>query len=409
MASDRIVVLGAGQAGGWAALTLRDAGFAGEVVLIGEEPHLPYERPPLSKGVLAGAAAPESVRLVPPENYAQKDVEFITGRARQLDLAQRTVRLEDERVVGFDRLIITTGCRVRPLRAKGDQLAGLHYLRTLDDSLALRADLMRSRHLLVVGGGWIGLEVAATARAMGLEVTVVEAAPRLCARSLSPETSDHLAQLHRSHGVDVRLSASVEAFEGTERVERAVLQDGTVLPVDCVVIGIGVVPNDEIAREAGLAVDNGIVVDEYARTSAEGVYAAGDVTNHPNRFLGARTRLETWENAQNQGIHAAKSLLGVASAPYDVVPWVWSDQYGVSIQLMGFPPEPSDATVLRGDPASGAFVAAFVRDGQLRGAVAFNQDRELKVLRKLMEAGCPVSPETLQLPVPELMKLAKRR
>ncbi|MBV2205688.1 MAG: FAD-dependent oxidoreductase [Pseudomonas sp.] len=405
--SERIVVLGAGQAGGWAAMTLRNGGFAGEVVLVGEEPYLPYERPPLSKAVLAGQSEAADTALFAADDFAAKGIEWRRGRVIELLLDPRRLVFEGGGELPFDRLIMTTGSRVRRLPVPGADLSGVHYLRTLEDAERLRQTLEPGVRLLVIGGGWIGLEVAATASALGGQVTLVEYAGQLCARTLDEQPARYLERLHRELGVEVRLNTSVQGLQGMGRVEAAQLSDGSVLPVDAVVVGIGVLPNAELAAQAGLAVDDGILVDGHGRTSVPEIYAAGDVSRHPNPFCGHYLRLETWENAQNQGIHVANAMLGLTQSEYAEVPWVWSDQYDCNIQSMGFPPAADDLRVLRGSPESGSFTLAYLRGGRLWGAVAINQGRELKAMRKLMQAGVAVTPELLQLPVPAMMKLLR--
>lgn len=406
-AGGRIVVLGTGPAGAWAALSLRDAGFGGELLLVGDEPHLPYERPPLSKAALAGAAGAEAVPVLPASTYADRRITRLQARAAAIEAPHRCLLLEDGRRIGFDRLVIATGCRPRRLAVPGAELEGVHYLRTLEDARALRERLQSVRRLVVIGGGWIGLEVAATARELGLEVSLVETGPRLCMRSLAAGPAGFLARLHAGRGVELHLGASVAALQGTGRVDGVVLGDGTVLPAGAVVVGIGALPNMELAAAAGIEVGNGIVVDGCGRTSMDGIHAAGDVAQQPNSFLGRPLRLESWENAQNQGIHVARALMGATDRDYDEVPWIWSHQYGHGIELMGFPPEATDETVLLGSPARGRFLEAYLRGGRLWGAVAVDMGRELKVLRKLMQARVAVDASTLAQPVPVLLRLLR--
>lgn len=405
MASERIAVLGAGQAGGWAALTLRAEGFTGDVVLLGEEPHLPYERPPLSKGVLAGTTDPEACNIAPADSYEQKKIRRLRERCIEIRAEQRELAFESGRTLAYDKLVIATGTKARRLGVEGASCRGIHYLRTREDAATLRESLLGAQRLLVIGGGWIGLEVAATARTLGLQVTVAESGAALCARSLEPQAARQLETMHRQRGVDIRLNSNVARFDGVTKIRHVVFADGEQLDVDCVVVGIGVTPNDELAREAGIATDNGILVDGFGKTSVDGIYAAGDVARHPNPFLGEHIRLETWEHAQNHGIHVAKSVLGTAALPYAEVPWVWSDQYDANIQIMGFLPDATDTKVLRGEPNSDSFTLAYLRNDRLWGAVSFNQGRDLKALRRLMQAGIALSADSLQLPVPQLMKL----
>jgi 3-phenylpropionate/trans-cinnamate dioxygenase ferredoxin reductase subunit len=357
----RVLVIGAGQAGGWAAKTLREEGFGGEIVLVGEEAHPPHERPPLSKEVLLGLKPAESTYLWP----GGLAVDFRPRlRAVAIDRSARQVALSDGARLAYDRLVITTGARVRRL-----DRPGAHYLRTIEDAAALRAALLRGGRVLVIGGGWIGLETAAAARKLGCAVTLVESAERLCARVLPPILSDYLKRLHERHGVELRL--------GTAATPEA----------DTVVVGIGVVPNVELAEAAGLAIANGIAVDAFGATSDPDIYAAGDVASRDG------VRLESWANAQNQAIAAARSLLGRPTA-HDEVPWFWSDQYDVNLQLAGLP-SPGQEIVQRGRSEEDRFTLFFLAGGRLAAAAAVNNGRELRIAKRLIEAGRPVDPGAL--------------
>jgi 3-phenylpropionate/trans-cinnamate dioxygenase ferredoxin reductase subunit len=408
--SRTFVIVGAGQAGGWTAKTLRDGGFAGRIVLIGEEEYPPYERPPLSKEILLGQKPPEGAYLWPAKSWDEWKVDLKLGRrAVRLDRASRRVELADGEVVAYDRLMLATGARVRTLALPGGELAGVRYLRAIPDTLAIKAEIEPGRRVVVIGGGWIGLEVAAAARKLGAEVTVVEALGQLCARALAPGLAEHVAGVHRRNGVDLRLGATVARLEGDGRVRRAVLSDGSALECGLVVIGIGVVPNVELARDAGLAVDNGIVVDDRGRTADPDVFAAGDATNHPNALLGRRVRLESWENAQNQAIAAAKAMLAPNAgdaAPYAEIPWFWSDQYDMNIQLMGLP-QAWDAAVTRGDPASGAFTVFYLADGRMVGCAGINTGRDVRFTRRMIQSGRPFDAAALADPNVKLQGLMK--
>ena len=363
MSDQTFAIIGTGQAGGWTAKTLRDEGFEGRVVLIGEEPFPPYERPPLSKEVLLGDAEEASTYLWPEGTLEGQDVELKLGaRVAKIDRAAKSIAFDDGDTQSYDRLMIATGARVRRLDIPGADLDGVHYLRDIADTRAIRAGLSGDGRVLVIGGGWIGLEVAAAARKSGAEVTVVEAAERLCGRALTPELSAYVHEAHAAQGVDIRCDTGVERLEGNGAVARAVLSDGSALDISMAVIGVGVVPNSELAADAGIDVDNGIVVDELCRTSDPDVFAAGDVTNHPNPLLDRRIRLESWENAQNQAIAAAKAMLDKGEA-YGEIPWFWSDQYDMNIQLVGLPAA-WDEAVTRGDPASGQFIVFYLKDGR---------------------------------------------
>jgi 3-phenylpropionate/trans-cinnamate dioxygenase ferredoxin reductase subunit len=400
------VIVGAGQAGGWTAKTLRDGGFAGRVVLVGDEEYPPYERPPLSKEVLLGQKPPEGAYLWPAKSWDEWQVDLRLGRrAVRLDRSGRRIELADGEVVAYDRLMLATGARARTLAIPGIDLAGVYVLRAIPDTLSIKADIAPGRRVVVIGGGWIGLEVAAAARKLGGEVTVVEALDHLCSRALTSELAEYVQGIHAEHGVDVRLKTTVSRLEGAGRVARAVLSDGASVDCGLVVVGIGVVPNVELARDAGLAVDNGIVVDDRGRTSDPDIFAAGDATNHPNALLGRRVRLESWENAQNQAIAAAKAMLGDAP-PYAEVPWFWSDQYDMNIQLVGLAPA-WDRTVTRGDPAGGAFTVFYLHGGRLVGAAGVNTGRDVRFCRRLIQSGRTFDPAALADPAVKLQALMK--
>ena len=402
-----IVVVGAGQAGGWTARTLRDEGFEGRIVVVGEEELPPHERPPLSKEVLTGDAEPSACLLWPPEALAESGIELLPGRrAVAIDPEARRLELDGGESIGWSRLMLATGARARTLDVPGAGLDGVFTLRTVADSEAIRARIGAGARVAVVGGGWIGLEVAAACRRRGAEATVLEAADRVCARALAPGMSAWVADLHRRNGVDIRLGAAVAGFEGAAGVERVRLGDGGAVDCDLVVVGVGAAPATELAEAAGLEVDDGIVVDETGRTSGPGIFAAGDATNHPNALLGRRVRLESWENAQNQAIAAAKAMLGKPE-PYAEIPWFWSDQYDANIQLAGLPLA-WDRVAVRGDPDAGAFVEFYLEGGRLRGAAAVNNPRDLRFARRMMAAGGTYDPEALADPGVGLQKLLKR-
>ena len=406
MSDPGIVVIGAGQAGGWAAKTLRDEGFEGAITVIGEESYPPYERPPLSKEVLVGKEPAESSYLWPEGSFDDWGIGLRTGiEATAIDRGAKTVALSDGGTIPYDKLLIATGGRVRKLPIEGAELDGVHYLRGIDDSAAIRADLGEGARLVVIGGGWIGLEVAAAARMLGAEVAVVEALDMLCARALTPDMAAYLLEVHRGRGVDVRLATTIEALTGEGRVSGARLSGGETLPATAAVIGIGIVPNVELAEAAGLGVDNGIRVDAFCRTSDPDIFAAGDVTNHPNDLLGRNIRLESWENAQNQGIAAAKAMLG-SETPYCEIPWFWSDQYDVNIQLVGLPTG-FDETVTRGDRAEDRFVEFYMKSGRIDGAAAINNPRDIRFAKRLMQAQKTVDPAALADPAVKLQTLLR--
>lgn len=376
-----IVVIGAGQAGGWVAKTLRDQKFTGRIVLVGDELHPPYERPPLSKGVLLGSRSPESTYLWPLAKLADLEVEVLLGRrAASIERLKKTVTLSDGQVLPYDRLMLTTGSRVRKLDTPGADLPGIHYMRGIDDALAISRSLIPGSRLLVVGGGWIGLEIAAAARQRNLDVVLVEASGQLCSRVLPPDLASFLRRQHEDRGVRILLETTVTGFSGRQRFEFAELSNGDRVAADTVVIGIGAIPNAEIASETGIDAGNGIVVDSSGRTSDESIYAAGDVANQPDG-LGGRVRLESWSNAQNQAIAAAKAMLG-AAAPYRDVPYFWSDQYETKLQILGLFANYNDV-VRRGDGER--FISFYMNDDRIAAVAAVNQPKELAVARRLMQ------------------------
>jgi len=376
------VVVGAGHAGGRAVEAMRGAGFTGKIILIGEEPHLPYERPPLSKELLQGR--PEAHTPVRDDAfYAENDIDCRLGqRATALDTDAKSIVLDDGSNVSYDKLLLTTGGAVRRLPLPGADLANIHYLRSLDDSRAIQDGLGDGKRVVVVGGGFIGLEVAASARQRGCTVTVLEMADRLMGRAVLPEVSEAFLALHTAQGVDIRLNTGIASFEGEDGVTHAVTEDGERIPSDLAVVGVGIVPETALAVDAGLTVDNGIVVDEYGRTSAPDVYAAGDVTNHLNPLYGRHIRLESWQNAQNQAIATAKTMCGDAQH-YSEVPWMWSDQFDTNLQVAGLP-ESWDRVVFRGTPGSADFIGFQMTGDRMVGAMSVNRPRDMRIARRLI-------------------------
>ena len=397
MSARAIVIVGAGQAGGWAATTLRSRGYDGRVLLLGEEPHAPYERPPLSKAVLSGQAAAESTELFSAARLAELDIEFRPGiAATRLRVDDKQVESSDGGSAAYDKLILCTGGRPVVPALPGVSGAAVHVLRTRDDALRLRAQLGPGKHVVIVGGGWIGLEVAATARQSGSRVTVLEQAGRLCARSVQPGVSAHLAALHAAQGVEVRLGASLCAVhpqpDGRTVAE---LADGSAIAADAVVLGVGLQANDALARAAGIECDRGVLVDAYCRTSATDVFAAGDVAVSVGAV--GRVRLESWQNAQDQGAAAALSALG-ESMPYTPSGAVWSEQYDAMVQIVGFPALAA-SEVLRPQAESRALLSVALDAGsRIVAAVAIDAPRELRQLRKWIAQGAVLDPALLQRP-----------
>ncbi|MGH3432715.1 MAG: NAD(P)/FAD-dependent oxidoreductase [Thermocrispum sp.] len=383
--STTTVIVGTGIAGAGAALRLRSSGYDGRLLLIGDEPHEPYRRPPLSKDLLSGKTPQERTRLRPPETWAKQGIELRTGtRVAALDVGARKLELADGEQLSYDQLLLATGGRPRKLpQAAG--VPGVYTLRSMSDLPALQASLGPGSSVLVIGAGLIGAEVAATARGLGCAVMMLEAEPHPLSRLLPPRISEVYAGLHREHGVDLHTGVLVDTIERIDLGVLATDTTGRKWLADTVVVAVGMVPNTELAADAGLEVDNGlggIVVDEYFRTSAPAVFAAGDVANQPNLQLGGRHRVEHWTSAQEQGTAAAASMLGERT-PYDKVPWCWSDQYGVNLQVAGWPAASDDIT-LRGEPGERDFTAIFHRGGRLVGAVGVNRAKEVRTLRRLI-------------------------
>jgi 3-phenylpropionate/trans-cinnamate dioxygenase ferredoxin reductase component len=394
-AAATIVIVGAGQAGGWAAQTLRKEGYTGRLVLIGDELHPPHERPPLSKSILAGLAMPQSTWLQKSEAFEALALEWRPStKVMRIDRRAKRLELADGEVLAYDKLILCTGGRARTLPIPGADGRGVHVLRKIDDALALAPLLRAGRQVVVVGGGWIGLEVAATARQKGAEVIVVEAQSRLCQRTVPAEISEHLLGLHRTQGTRVLLGTGVTRFSATDDGRSAVtLGDGSVLACDAIVVGVGLVPNDELARDAGLACDGGVIVDAGCRTSDPDILAAGDVAVTDNPWAGRRLRLESWQNAQDQGIAAARSALGL-DVDYRPLPWFWSDQYGMNLQIHGIP-TPSLRVVVRGVAGSDSFVLFYLEGDVIKAAIGPNAARDLRFARRLIEQRKPIDPQRL--------------
>ena len=365
------VIVGASLAGAKAAETLREQGFAGRLVLIGDEPERPYERPPLTKDYLRDESPREKAYVHAESFYAEHDIELLSGTAATaLDPARKRVTLDDGHELGYDRLLLTTGAQPRRISIPGAELGGVYYLRTLADCDALRARLETAGAVVVIGAGWIGSEFAASARQRGSEVTIVEPASVPLERVLGPQVGGVYRDLHRDHGVTLLLGSGVEAFEGDEAVRRVRTDDGRSLDCDYVVVGIGAVPDARLAQGAGLTVDDGIVVDERLCTSAPDVYAAGDVASAWHPFYGRHVRVEHWSNALNQGPAAARAMLG-ETVSYERIPYFFSDQYDVGMEYSGLATD-WDQVVFRGDPASREFVAFWLREQRVVAGMNVN-------------------------------------
>jgi 3-phenylpropionate/trans-cinnamate dioxygenase ferredoxin reductase subunit len=396
-----IVIVGAGQAAAQAVETLRKKGHAGPLVVVGDEDLLPYQRPPLSKKYLSGALEKDRLLLRHADHYAQHAVDLRLGFAvSNLDPAARRVEITDGSHVEYDRLLLATGSRPRTLPVLGAELAGVHYLRTVADVDRLRAEMGPGRRAVIIGGGYIGLEVASTCREAGLEVCVVEAADRVMSRVISPVVSRFYEAEHARRGVDLLLGARLAELvsadppgAGNRRVSAVRLADGRELPADFVLVAIGVVPNDALALAAGLACEDGIVVDQHCRTSDPAIWAAGDCTRQRNLHYDLSVRLESVDNAFEQGSSAALNMLGLTTV-HDKVPWFWSDQFDLRMVIVGLAAG-HDQAVVRGDPASRAFSVCYLRRGELIAVETVNHMKDQMAARKLIPARARPDPARL--------------
>jgi 3-phenylpropionate/trans-cinnamate dioxygenase ferredoxin reductase subunit len=388
---EKIVIVGNGQAGIQLVDSLRVEGHTGTITVIGEEPHAPYHRPPLSKDYMAAGKAPQPLPLRAGKFFADNDVDSRLGVcATAVDRDSRTVALDDGSRLAYSTLVLATGAANRELSVPGSTLGGIHGLRTLSDAEAIHAGLDGARSVVVIGAGFIGMEFAAAARQRGLDVTVLESADRPMARALSPVMSSFFAGAHERSGVKLRFGEGIAAFEERDgQVCAAVSTTGRVYPADLVLVGIGVVPRTELAASAGLAVDNGIIVDGGMRTADPAVFALGDCASYPSHHTGARTRLESVQNATDQARHTARSILG-RSDGYAGLPWFWSQQGPLKLQIAGLG-QLGDETVLRGDPASGKFSVFCYRDGELAAVESVNQPADHMAARRLLGQGRSMS------------------
>lgn len=394
--NQRILIIGAGHAGGSVAALLRQQGHVGDITLVGAEPLPPYQRPPLSKAWLKGEITEDALLLRPPAFYTEKSITLrLSTEVRALDLAARKATLDTGEALAYDALVLATGARLRRLEAPGAQLPGVLELRTAADAQQIRTALQPGARLAIIGGGYIGLEVAASARALGADVTVFERETRLLARVASPELSSFFAGLHQAHGVRIETGAAFAAFtEHGGRVGGVTLADGRQFDCDVAVVGIGALAEDRLAQAAGLACDDGILVDDCARTSHDGVFAIGDCTRRPVPRYGRRLRLESVPNALEQAKQAAACLCG-KPAPRPEAPWFWSDQYDARLQIAGMAFD-VERSVVRGDPATGKFAVFHLgADNVLQALEAVNAPQEFVAARQWVGAAQALAPERI--------------
>ncbi len=370
-------------------MELRKLGFEGNISLITEEAHIPYKRPPLSKAYLAGEAKLESLYVMQPARLEDANIECVLGaRVENIDRANKTIALAEGDVLHYDKLVIATGSRARDLPIAGADAANVFPLRGIDDVDAIRERCAADKKMVIIGGGFIGLEVAAVARKMGMEVTVLEGMDRVLARVTAPDTSNFYEKAHRDAGVDIRTGAAVTALEGAPEVNKVVLADGSSIDADLVIVGIGIVPNVELAADAGLEVDNGIVVNEYTQTSDPDIYSAGDCTIHHNPLFDRQVRLESVQNAMDQGRCMANNLMGTPTV-YDALPWFWSDQYDLKLQMVGLS-QGYDQSVVRGNPEDRSFSVFYLQNGRLIAVDSISRPKDFMMAKQLVSKKvCP--------------------
>ena len=405
MSEQTFIIAGASLAGAKAAEELRTRGFDGRVLLIGAEPERPYERPPLTKDYLRDESPRDKAYVHAEGFYSERQIELMTDTiVTTVDPAASTVRLGDGRELHFDRLLLSTGAEPRQIPIAGADLDGIHYLRSLADCDALRARLGAGGRVVVVGAGWIGSEFAASARQRGLEVTVIDPVPLPNERIFGPEIASFYRDVHAQHGVELLLGEGVDSFEGNGTLRRVRTAGGRTIDCDFAVVGIGVAPRDGLARDAGIEVDNGVLVDHTLQTSAPGVFAAGDIANAFNPFFEQRIRVEHWSNALNQGPAAARAMLG-DDVSYDRIPYFFSDQYDVGMEYSGYAPT-WDEVVFRGDRAGGAFIAFWLRDARVVAGMNVNIWDVNEHVQALIRSRRPVDVAALSDPDTPLESLA---
>lgn len=391
-----IVIIGAGQGAGQAAASLRQAKYEGDITLIGDEAYPPYQRPPLSKAYLSGELPIERVYVRAEKFYTDKNIDLKTNtRVESIDPQGKSVTTDSGETIAYEKLLIATGSRPRKLSIAGSDLQGIHYLRTISDVDAIRDSMSTAKNIVIVGGGYIGLEVASVAVSSGLNVTVMEMEGRILQRVTTPEMSAYYHKLHTSRGLNILTNSTVSGFTGKDKINGVLCKDEageeSEIPADLVIVGIGIIPNIELAEVAGIHCDNGIVVDDHCRTSMQDVYAIGDCCNHPNPILNRRLRLESVPNAMEQARVASANILGDDKV-YAAVPWFWSDQYELKLQMVGFSAD-GDTQVVRGDMDTNQFAVFYLKDNAVVAVDAVNSPKEFMICKQLY--GKVVDPESL--------------
>jgi len=401
---ENLVIVGAGQSAIQCITSLRKEDYPGLITLVGEEEHLPYQRPPLSKGFLEDTVSNERLYFKKLEFFIENKVQLKLGtKAEEIDIENNNIHLSDNTKLSFDKLVFATGSSVRKLDFPGKDLNSIHYLRGLDDALSIKKDLQTSQNIVVVGAGYIGLEVAAIAAKQNKSVTVIEMADRVMNRTVDPQISDYYLNLHQKNGVTFKFNTSLKEIIGTNNPEKVVCSDGSEVAADMVVIGAGIMPNVELAENAGLSCDNGIVVNEFGKTDHADIYACGDCTNHPNKLLNKKIRLESVHNAMEQSKTVASSIINQSIA-YNQIPWFWSDQYDHKLQIVGLSGD-HDKVIMRGDMSEAKFMLFYTKDEKLIAVDAVNNSKEFLICKKLVANKVTIKPDEISNPAKNLNDL----
>lgn len=401
---ENLVIVGAGQSAIQCITSLRKEDYSGLITLVGEEEHLPYQRPPLSKGFLEDTVSNERLYFKKLEFFIENKVQLKLGtKAEEIDIENNNIHLSDNTKLSFDKLVFATGSSVRKLDFPGKDLNSIHYLRGLDDALSIKKDLQTKQNIVVVGAGYIGLEVAAIAAKQNKSVTVIEMADRVMNRTVDPQISDYYFNLHKKNGVTFKFNTSLKEIVGTNNPEKVICSDGTEVQADMVIIGAGIMPNVELAENAGLSCDNGIVVNEFGKTDHANIYACGDCTNHPNKLLNKKIRLESVHNAMEQSKTVASSIINKSLA-YNQIPWFWSDQYDHKLQIVGLSGD-HDKVTMRGDMSEAKFMLFYTKDERLIAVDAVNNSKEFLICKKLVANKVTIKPDEISNPATNLNDL----
>ncbi|MFL2706783.1 MAG: NAD(P)/FAD-dependent oxidoreductase [Gammaproteobacteria bacterium] len=401
---EKLVIIGAGQSAIQCITSLKKEGYSGSITLVGEEEHLPYQRPPLSKGFLEDSINKERLYFKKLDFFTENKIQLHLGSsAEKVDMENNKVYLSDRSELEFDKLVFATGSRVRHLDFPGSDLSSIRYLRGLDDAESIKNDLKISQNLVVIGAGYIGLEVAAIAAKNNISVSVIEMADRVMNRTVDPQISQYYLELHQKNGVTFKFNTSLEEIKGDKSVQSVICSDGTEIKADTVIIGAGIIPNFELAEDAGIDCTNGIEVDEYGRTNLKNIYACGDCTNHPNKLLNKNLRLESVHNAMEQAKTVASSIMSNPSE-YSQIPWFWSDQYDHKLQIVGLSGD-HDTVTMRGDTSDSKFMLFYTREDELIAVDSINNSKEFLICRKLVTNKVKIKPSMISDPTTNLNDL----